>query len=61
MRLVLDYFKDVFKEVKNITFPGKSDVVLTSFSVFVIILITMTFIFITDCVISKVIKAFLGM
>ena len=61
MRLVLDYFKDVFKELKNITFPGKSDIVLTSFSVFVIIMITMTFIFITDCVISKVIKAFLGM
>lgn len=61
MRLVLDYFKDVFRETENITFPGKGDVVLTSFSVFVIILITMSFIFITDCVISKVIKAFLGM
>ena len=61
MKFLLSYFKDVLNEMKNVTFPSKGDVVLTSFSIFVIIMITMLFIFVTDCVISKIIKAFLGM
>lgn len=57
---LINYFRNVLKEVKNITFPTKQDVEVTSLIIIVIVLIFMFFIGSTDFVISKLIKMLLG-
>ena len=53
MKKLLNYLKDVYKEVKLVSFPGKGDVLITSLNVFIIIFIAVMLIFGIDIIISK--------
>ena len=53
MKKLLNYLKDVCKEVKQVSFPSKNDVIITSLNVFIIIFIAVMLIFGIDIVISK--------
>ena len=59
MQLV-DYFKEIAREVKNITFPTKQDTRITSIVVVFITVLFMLFISFSDFVISRLIKILLG-
>ncbi|MDR1494968.1 MAG: preprotein translocase subunit SecE [Rickettsiales bacterium] len=58
---LLDYFREIAREAKNITFPTRQDVKITSFVIVVLTGIFMVFISCADFVISKLIKLFFGM
>ena len=53
MKKLLNYLKDVYKEVKLVSFPSKGDVLVTSLNVFIIIFIAVMLIFGIDVIISK--------
>ena len=53
MKKLLNYLKDVYKEVKQVSFPSRNDVIVTSLNVFIIIFIAVMLIFGIDIVISK--------
>ncbi len=57
---LMDYFRNVAKEVKNITFPNRQDVRITSVIVVFMTIIFMLFISCADFVISRLIKILLG-
>ena len=57
---LIDYFRNVAKEVKNITFPNRQDVRITSVIVVFMTIIFMLFISCADFVISRLIKILLG-
>lgn len=57
---LLNYLKDVTKEVGNVKFPTKDDVKMTSLIVLILILVFVTFISFTDFFIAKLIKFLLG-
>lgn len=59
MQLV-SYFKSVAKESKNISFPTRQDVRITSIVVVFMIMILMIFISFADFLISKLIRILLG-
>ena len=59
MRL-LNYFRDVIKEAKNVNFPSYKDVKITSIIILILLLLFMMFIGFSDFIISKLIKMFLG-
>lgn len=57
---LVNYFRDVLKEAKNITFPTKNDVKTTSIVIMVLVLIFSIFLGSADFIISKLIKILLG-
>ncbi len=57
---LMDYFRSVAKEVKNITFPSRQDVRVTSVVVVFMTILFMIFISCADFVISRLIKILLG-
>jgi preprotein translocase SecE subunit len=59
MRL-MEYFKSVVKELGNVKFPDKDEVKLTTVVIVLILIVMMIFIGFADFVISKLIKALLG-
>ncbi|MDR3078439.1 MAG: preprotein translocase subunit SecE [Rickettsiales bacterium] len=60
MQRLLDYFRDVAREAKNITFPTRQDVKITSAVIVVLIGIFMVFVSSADFVISRLVKFFFG-
>ncbi|MDR1425529.1 MAG: preprotein translocase subunit SecE [Rickettsiales bacterium] len=60
MQQLLNYFKDIIREARNITFPTGRDVKITSVVVAILVGIFMTFISCADFVISKLVKLFFG-
>ncbi|MDR2077733.1 MAG: preprotein translocase subunit SecE [Rickettsiales bacterium] len=59
MQLV-NYLKDVAREAKNIKFPTRQDVRITSAVILVLVAIFMIFVSFSDFVISRVVKFFFG-
>ena len=57
---LLNYFKDVIKEVGNVKFPTMQDVKITSLIVLILVLVFVVFISFTDFFIAKIIKFLLG-
>ena len=53
MKKLLNYLKDVYREVNQVSFPSRNDVIVTSLNVFIIIFIAVMLIFGIDIVISK--------
>ena len=59
MQLV-NYFKDVIKEVGNVKFPTMQDVKMTSLIVLFLVLVFVLFISFADFFIAKILKFLLG-
>ncbi|MDR2778453.1 MAG: preprotein translocase subunit SecE [Rickettsiales bacterium] len=59
MQLV-NYFRDVVREARNIKFPTRQDVRITSVVIVVMIAIFMMFVSTSDFVISRLIRLFFG-
>jgi preprotein translocase SecE subunit len=59
MQLV-NYFRDVAREAKNIKFPTRQDVRITSVVIILLVAIFMTFVSFSDFVISRLVKFFFG-
>lgn len=57
---LMNYFKEVFKELKNVTFPTGQDVKMTSVVIVIILIIVMIVVGFSDFLISKIIKTILG-
>jgi preprotein translocase SecE subunit len=60
MQQLLSYFKDIVRETRNITFPTRQDVRVTSVIIVIMIGIFMIFVSCADFVISKLVKFFFG-
>jgi preprotein translocase SecE subunit len=60
MQHLLNYFRDIVREAKNITFPMSRDVKVTSVVIVIMIGIFMVFVSCADFVISKLVRFFFG-
>ncbi|MDR1499114.1 MAG: preprotein translocase subunit SecE [Rickettsiales bacterium] len=57
---LVGYFRSIVREVRNVSFPTKQDIELTSIVILIIVLVSMVFIGFVDFIISKLIKTLLG-
>jgi preprotein translocase subunit SecE len=55
---IRDFFSDVFAEMKRITWPSKKDNINYTVTVIVFVLISATFLGLTDKVIQEIFKQF---
>lgn len=55
---IKDFFSDVFAEMKRITWPSKKDNINYTITVIVFVLISATFLGLTDKVIQEIFKQF---
>jgi preprotein translocase SecE subunit len=60
MRKLVEYLKNVVRELGSVKFPTKDEVKLTTIVIVIILIIMMIFVGFADFIISKIIKTLLG-
>ena len=57
---IIDFFNDVIKEMKKVTWPTKDELKESTMVVLATTVILATFVFLTDVVIAKIFEVVLG-